>query len=245
MDARFVLQLDPVDRIRGLRGGRDPDPGTVALLAQLAGVHGVSMTVREERRSHASRELGLLREMVRTHLELRLAPTADLVSLAFDVRPDRVTLVADRRDGDGGAGPLDVQLLKDALRKQIQNLRDVDVEIACLVAADLDQVKAVHKVDADVVVLQTSAYSASTSAQDRRAELTRIADAAGLAARLGLKVSVGGGLDLVSVEEVARLAHVTEFQVGHACIARGLLVGIERAVRDFLAAIERGRQRPQ
>ncbi len=244
MDARFNLNLDGVAAIRGLRGGREPDPVAVALLAELAGAHGLAITVRDDRRGGQERDLRMLRESVTTEFDLRLTPAADLVAIAFDTRPDRVTLIAERREGEISAAGLDIQLLRDALRKHVQHLRDADVEIAFSIAPDLDQVKAAHRLDADMVVLHAGAYSATQAPQDRRLELTRLLDAAVTAARLGMRVAIGGGLDLRGVEEVARIHHATEFQVGQACLARSLLVGVERGVGDFLAAIARGRQRP-
>jgi pyridoxine 5-phosphate synthase len=244
MDARFTLNLDGVVAIRGLRGTREPDPVAVALLAELAGAHGISISVRDDRRGGQERDLRMLRESVTTHFDLRLSPAADLVALAFDTRPDRVTLVAERREGESSAAGLDVQLLRDALRKHVQHLRDADVEIAFSIAPDLDQVKAAHRLDADALVLNATGFAGATSPQERRMELTRLLDAATTAARLGMRVSVGGGIDLRGVEEIARIPHATEFQVGQACLARALLVGVERGVRDFLAAIARGRQRP-
>jgi pyridoxine 5-phosphate synthase len=229
MDARFTLNLDGVVAIRSLRGGREPDPVAVALLAQLAGAHGLSLSVRDERRGGQERDLRMLRESV---------------SLAFDTRPDRVTLVSERREGESSAAGLDVHLLRDALRKHVQHLRDADVEIAFCIAPDLDQVKAAHRLDADAVVLTANAYAAAGTPQERRLELTRLLDAATTAARLGIRVAIGGGIDLRRVEEVARIPHATEFQVGQACLARSLLVGVERGVGDFIAAIGRGRQRP-
>lgn len=244
MDARFSLNLDGVVAIRALRGGRAPEPVAVALLAELAGAHGLSITAREDRRGGQERDLRMLRESVTTHFDLRITPTAELVATAFDTRPDRVTLIAERREGETSAAGLDIQLLRDALRKHVQHLRDADVEIAFSIVPDLDQVKAAHRLDADAIVLHAGGYSAAQAPQDRRLELTRLHDAAITAARLGLRVAIGGGLDLRGAEEVARIHHATEFQVGQACLARALLVGVERGVGDFLAAIARGRQRP-
>lgn len=245
MDARFALNLDGVVAIRALRGGREPEPVAVALLAELAGAHGLAISVRDDRRSGGQeRDLRMLRESVTARFDLRLSPAADLVALAFDTRPDRVTLIADRREGEASAAGLDAQLLRDSLRKYVQHLRDAEVEIAFCVAPDLDQIKAVHRLDADCVVLHAGGFSAAASPQDRRTEMTRLHDAATTAARLGMRVCVGGGLDLRGVEEVARIPHATEFQVGQACLSRALLVGVERGVRDFLDAIARGRQRP-
>lgn len=240
MDARLHLVLDGVVAFRARREGGDPDPVAVALLAELAGADGVSLRLREGR--GGERDLRLLRETLRARLDLALAPAADLVGTAFDARPHRVTLVPEARGDAEGAGGLDVRLLKDALRSHVNHLHDADIEVAARIEPDLEQVKALHRIDADVAVIHAGQLRRATTRRERRFELTRIADAATTAARLDLRVAVAGGLDLQTVEELARLPHVEEFHVGHACLARALLLGVERAVRDFLAAIARGRQ---
>ena len=244
-DARFVLQLDAVERLRAQGGVRDPDTVAVAVLAQVAGAQKLSISARDVRGRGLPTELRGLCEVARVPLDVRLTPGADLASVAFDIRPRRVTLVGERRDAERSAASLDVQVLREALRKPLQALRDAEVEVACFVEPDLDQVKAVHKLDADMVVLDTHAFATARSRRDREAELTRVSDAAHLAARLGLSVAASGALDLLSAEEVAGCAAVDEVQVGAACIAHAVLVGIERAVRDFAVALERGRRRPR
>ena len=100
-----------------------------------------------------------------------------------------------------------------------------------------------YRAEADVVVLNTGLYMRGSTTEERRAEAMRLGDAAARAHRLKMDVAVGGELDLAAVEELARFAAINEFQVGHACIARALLIGVENAVRDFSSAIERGRRR--
>ncbi|MCA9548207.1 MAG: pyridoxine 5'-phosphate synthase [Myxococcales bacterium] len=244
MDARLHLHLDSVAAFRDLRdGARTPETVAVALLAELAGIDGLALRVDETRRDQLVHDVQLLRTGTQARLELGLAPTADLVTTAFDLRPDRVTLVPDRMDGSGILGGLDVHVLKDALKKHVNHLRDADVEVAVRVAPSLDQVKAIHRLDARVVCLVTAGYVTARTPAERRMELTRLQDAAVLARRLGLRVAVVGGLDLRAVEALAAVAAIDEFHVGHACVARGILRGIERAVDDFRTAIERGRQR--
>jgi pyridoxine 5-phosphate synthase len=243
MEARLHLALDTVATFRSMRQTRDPDPVVVASLAELSGVQGLFLLMREDRRQAQERDLRLLRETCAATLDLGLAPTGDLVGIAFDLRPDRVTLVPDSREAHGHHGGLDVQLLKEALRKHVQHLHDAEIEVAVRIEPDLEQVKALHRVDADVAVLNTEPFSRAQTRRDRAHELTRLADAAATAARLKVRIAVGGGLDLGTTEEIARIPHVGEFHLGHACIARSVLLGIERAVGDFRAAVERGRNR--
>jgi pyridoxine 5-phosphate synthase len=242
LDTRFHVVLDGAVAFRARGEGREPDPVTVATLAELAGADGVSLRLRSDLRGVQDRDLRLLRETLRTRLDLALAPAADLVSTAFDARPHRVTLVPEARDAPD-AGGLDVRLLKDALRAHVDHLHDADIEVAGRIEPDLEQVKALHRVNVDVAVLYAGHFARASTRKERRLELTRLGDAVTTAARLNLKVAVGGGLDLAACEELARLPHVEEFHVGHACLARAMLLGMERSVRDFLAAISRGRVR--
>jgi len=243
MDVRFVLQLDAVERLRAQWGARDPDTVAVAVLAQLAGVRGLSISARDLRGRGLPTELRGLCEVARVPLDVRLTPGADLAAVAFDIRPQRVTLVGERREAARSAATLDVQVLREALRKPLQALRDAEVQVACLIEPDLDQVKAVHKLDADAVVLDTHAFALARAPREREAELTRVADAANLAARLGLSVAASGALDLLSAAAVAGCAAIVEVQVGGACVAHAVLVGLDRAVRDFDEALARGRRR--
>ncbi len=244
MDARLHLHLDTVVGFRQLReGARAPEAVAVAVLAELAGVDGLGLRMHEGRRDALQRDVQLLRAGTQTQLELGMAPTADLVTTAFDLRPDRVTLIPDRAEGAPVLGGLDAHVLKDALKKHVNHLRDADVEVAVRVEPNLDQVKALHRLDASVICLVASGFMSARTAAERRLESNRLQDAAVLARRLGLRVAVVGGLDLRAVEALAAVAAIEEFHVGHACIARATLRGIERAVHDFRVAIERGRQR--
>lgn len=244
MDARLHLHLDPFVALRALDpAGRDPQPVSVAILAELAGVDGVSLRLRDERHAAHERDVHLLRESVSTRLDLGLSPVADLVTRAFDLRPDRVTLVPERAEGDGILRGLDAHVLKDALKKHVLHLRDADLQVAVRVEPTLDQVKALHRLDADAVVLVAAGYMTARTASERRMERARINDAAVLAARLGLSVALDGGLNLRALESLASIAQIEEFHVGHALAARAMLTGLERAVHDFRGAIDRGRRR--
>lgn len=243
MDARLHLAVDEVAAFRAIGTGSGPEPAAVGLLAELAGVDAIAYDLRGPGRGVGERDVRLLRETLSGRLDVALAPTPDVVDRAFDLRPDRITLVPERREGGAALGGLDARLLRDALRKQIVHLRDADIEVAVHIEPELDQIKALHRSEADVAVLFAGSYVQARSGSARRLERTRLADAAALAARLKLRVAVAGGLDLPAVEALARIPHLTEFHVGHACLARAMLTGIDRAVADFVAAIQRGRTR--
>lgn len=239
MNARFFLSLDPVVGFRQLSHHGGPEPVAAAVIAELAGVDGLLIGISEGERGMRPRDLAQLRQSVHTRMCVDLPPTADVVSAAFDIRPDRVTLVPEGRDRRGAGGGLDAHVLKDALKKHVGHLTDADVQVGVRVDPALEQIKALHRLNADVAVLNAWRFIAARGSE-RRTELGRIVDAAALAERLGIKVAISGGLSLATVEEVAQRAHIDEFHVGHACFARAMLKGLEGAVRDFLAAIARG-----
>lgn len=239
MDARFFVSLDPVVGFRQLAERGGPEPVAAAVMAELAGADGLVLGVTEGDRGMRAREIAQLRQSVNTRLCVDLAPTTDVVSAAFDIRPHRVTLVPERRERGGIASGLDAHVLKDALKKHVGHLTDADVQVGVRVDPALEQIKALHRLSADVAVLNTYRFVAARGSE-RRTELARIVDAASLADRLGIKVAASGGLDLDTAELLAQSAAIDEFHVGHACFARALLKGLEGAVADFIAAIERG-----
>ena len=239
MDARFFVDLDSVVGFRQLSHRGGPEPIAAAVLAELAGADGLVIGLTEGERGMRPRDLAQLRKAVHSHMCVDLPPTADVVSAAFDIRPDRVTLVPEGRDRRGGGGGLDAHVLKDALKKHVGHLTDADVEVGVRVDPALEQIKALHRLNADVAVLNTHRF-VSARGVERRQELARIVDAASLAERLGIKVAVSGGLDLDTAEQLAQRAKIDEFHVGHACMARALLKGLEGSISDFITAIERG-----
>jgi len=243
MDARLHLAVDAAAVFRGNGDGKHPSTVSVALLAELAGADCISYDLRSSDRAEAERDARLLRACIGGQLDIVVASGPDLMDLAFSMRPDRLTLAPERRDGGLALGGLDAHMLRDSLRKQILHLRDAGMVTGVRVQPELEQVKALHRAEADVCVLNCDAYARATGSTAKTAEATRVSDAASLAQRLGLRVAIVGDLDLAGVEHLAQSPHIHEFHVGHACLARGMLRGIETSVADFAKAIDRGRRR--
>ncbi len=245
METKLYLNLDAVIELRTLGGGTQPDPIAVAMLAELGGADGISLQLGAGSAAIRERDGQLLRSSLSGKFDLLLSPAADVVDVAFDLRPDRVVLVPERR-GARSPGGLDANLLKDALAKHIEHLHTADLEVGVRVEPSIDQVKALHRADADAAIISTALLTSLEPGQNTRAaraaELRRVIDAANLAARLGLRVAVQGGLNLDVLTQLAQNADIEEFHIGHACIARALLRGVERAVGDCIQALERGRR---
>ncbi len=240
-EIRLHLALETAAAYRRMGMGAGPNVVSLALLAELSGVPWIGYDVRGAQREDAERDVRVLRSCLEGQLDVAMAPGPDLLEVAFNVRPDRVTLVPERREGGAALSGLDARFLKDALRKQVLHLRDAEIEVAVQIEPDLEQVKALHRSEAQIAVLFAGPWVRATNEADRAGERRRLLDAADMADRLKMGVAIAGGLDLKAVEDLAASNSITELHVGHACLARSMAVGIERSVSDFLAAIRRGR----
>jgi pyridoxine 5-phosphate synthase len=228
------VNVDHVATLRQARRSTYPDPVTAASLAELAGAEQITIHLREDRRHIQDRDLRLLRQTVQGTLNLEMAATQEMVKLAYEHKPDTVTLVPERREELTTEGGLDVAAGREQIARVVKNLRDGDILVALFIDPDLEQVRASHKVNAQRIELHTGRYCEVRSAKERERELARIVDAAKAAAKLGMGVAAGHGLNYENVRPIARIAEIDELNIGHAIVARAVLVGFERAVRDML-----------
>jgi pyridoxine 5-phosphate synthase len=169
-----------------------------------------------------------------------MAATQEMVRTAYEVKPDMATLVPERREELTTEGGLDVVGGRE-VRKVVKTLRDAEIEVSLFIDPDLDQVKASHRAEADAVEFHTGRYCEARLASDRRREMNRLLDACKAAAKLGLKVAAGHGLNYQNVIPVAAIGEIEELNIGHAIVARAVLVGMERAVREMKELIARAR----
>jgi pyridoxine 5-phosphate synthase len=170
-----------------------------------------------------------------------MAATQEMVKVAYEYKPDMVTLVPERREELTTEGGLDVVSQRDVITKLTKNLKEAEIVVSYFIDPDLDQLRACHKCDADRVELHTGRYCDARSARDRTRELGRLVDAAKAATKLGMGVGAGHGLNYQNVAGVAHVAEIDELNIGHALVARAVLVGFERAVREMLERMEKTR----
>jgi pyridoxine 5-phosphate synthase len=234
MGQRLGVNVDHVATLRQARRTMYPDPVTAAALAELAGAGQITIHLREDRRHIQERDLRILRETVQTLLNLEMAATQEMVKIAYEHKPDVVTLVPERREELTTEGGLDVAGQRDPLAKIIKNLKDGEIPVSLFIDPDLDQVRAAHKVNADRIELHTGRYCEARNERERARELDRIVDAAKAAARLGMSVAAGHGLNYDNVLPIVRIEEIDELNIGHSIVGRAVLVGFERAVREML-----------
>lgn len=238
--AKLAVSVDHVATLREARRTAVPDPVTAAAIAELAGARGITAHLREDRRHIQERDVNLLRQTVKTKLNLDMAATQEMLKIALSVKPDMVTLVPERRDEVTTDGGLEAQLNKEMLKKLVRLLRDTDIIVSLLLTPDLDQIKAAHWVEAQYVQIHTGAFCESHTLGQRQEQFVRIENAVKLARKLGLGITAGHGLNYQNIGWLLEIGEIEEFAVGHAIVARAVLVGFARAVRDMVEMIRRG-----
>jgi pyridoxine 5-phosphate synthase len=231
--ARLGVNIDHVATLRQARGGSAPDPLAAAVIVELAGADGVVVHLREDRRHIQDRDLKLLREIVQTKLDLEMAPEEEMAKIAVGVKPDLVTLVPEKRQELTTEGGLEVAGQRDRIRKIVDLLHEGGIAVSLFIEPDLDQVKASHKVAADYVELHTGRYANAMRLKEEQVEFEAIVQAAKLAYKLGIGVNAGHGLTYRNVKRLTQIPEIVEYNIGHSIIARAVMVGLERAVREM------------
>jgi pyridoxine 5-phosphate synthase len=237
--ARLGVNIDHVATLRQARRAKEPDPVQAAVLAELAGAHGITVHLRSDRRHIQDRDVEILRQVVRTRLNVELAGTQEMVRIALTVKPQQVTLVPERREELTTEGGLDAVLNSVQLKPIVKTLREGSITVSLFIDPDLEQVKEAHKLDAEAIEINTAAYSEARGSKSQEASLRKVIDAARLGRKLGLEVHAGHGLSYDNVGGIAGLSELSELNIGHSIVARAVLVGMTEAVREMLEAMRR------
>jgi len=235
---RLGVNVDHVATVRQARHAPYPDPVAAAVLAELGGASQITVHLREDRRHIQDRDLLLLRKTVQTRLNLEMAATPEMMRTAFEIRPDTVTLVPERRQEVTTEGGLDVIGQKDALKRFVTELAAAEIHVAIFVDPNVEQVQACARIGAHAVELHTGRYCEAAAirgvAKDLRAdEHRRLVDAAKTAVKVKLACYAGHGIHYDNIADVAAITEIEELNIGHAIVGRAILVGMERAVRDM------------
>ena len=234
---RLAVNIDHVATVREARKGREPEPTAAVVLAELAGAEGITVHLRGDRRHIRERDLELLRQVVSTKLNVEMAATEEMSAIAARIRPDQVTLVPERPQELTTQGGLDVVAHAGVIRTRIAELKAAGIKVSIFVDPDSRQVRASGEVGASAIEINTGGY-ADASADARDLHLQRIADTARCAADQGLEVLAGHGLNYVNVRPIAAIPQIVELNIGHSIVARSVLVGLDRAVRDMIALLK-------
>ena len=235
--ARLGVNVDHVATIRQARSTTEPDPVVAAALAELAGADGITVHLREDRRHIQDRDVEILRQTVKTTLNLEMAATDEMVAIACQLRPDCVTLVPEKRQELTTEGGLDVAAHSQHLKDVIARLQQSGIVVSLFVDPDLKQIDQSFQVGTDTIEIHTGLYCDAPTRGAQLAELAKIEKAIHEAKHAGLGVNAGHGLNYRNIQDVVALGVIEEFNIGHSIISRAVLVGLDQAVREMKALV--------
>ena len=235
---RLAVNIDHIATLREARKGHDPEPLAAAVLAEMAGAQGITVHLRSDRRHIQDRDVELLRQTISTRLNVEMAATDEMASIAARIKPYQVTLVPERPQELTTEGGLDVVAHAAEIEAFIRRMHEAGIHVSIFLDPEIAQVKKAKSVGADAIEINTGRY-AETSGADAATELGRIREAARAGAASGIEVLAGHGLNYVNVIPVAGIPEIVELNIGHSIVSRAALTGMDRAVRDMVALLGR------
>ena len=243
---RLGVNVDHVATVRNARGGRYPDPLRAAQIAIAAGADGITAHLREDRRHIRDDDMARLKAEIGKPLNFEMAATEEMVAIAIKTQPHAVCLVPERRQELTTEGGLDVVGQHNVLAPVIAKLVGAGIRVSLFIAAAPDQIEMAARLRSPVIEIHTGAWCdalAEGRLSAAEAEFARIREGARLAARLGLEVHAGHGLNYETAETIAALPEFVELNIGHFLVGEAIMVGLGEAVRTMRAAMDRGRAR--
>lgn len=232
MPLHLGVNVDHVATLRQARRTTYPDPLYAALIAEQSGADSITLHLREDRRHIQDRDVRLCQQALQTRVNLEMAATEEMVAIAREIRPADCCLVPEKRTEVTTEGGLDVAGQEASLKPLCARLADAGIRVSLFIDPDAAQLDAAVRVGAPVVELHTGAYADATGEQRAR-ELKRVQDAARHAARIGLTVHAGHGLNYHNVQPIAAIREIVELNIGHAIVARAVIDGMRVAVSEM------------
>lgn len=236
---RLALNIDHFATLREARKGTEPEPVLVALLAEQAGAHGIVCHIRGDRRHIKERDLRLLRDTVKTKLNIEMAATDEMKKIALDIGPDVVSLVPERPEELTTEGGLKVAGSAKRLGPHIRDLKKAGIRVSIFIDPDLREIGAAAELGIDLVEINTGKYADSKPGLGGDQALAAVQRAAEFGASKGLEIHGGHGLDYRNVLPIVAIPQMTELSIGFSIVARAAVVGVKRAVKEMLVLLEK------
>lgn len=237
----LAINVDHVATIRQARGTIEPDPVAAAAICELAGASGIVVHLREDRRHIQDRDVLLLRQTIKTRLNLEMGANREIIDFALELKPDLVTLVPEKRQELTTEGGLNVIAQKRKLAQTVKSMAACDIPVSIFIDPDPAQIEAANDIGATFVEIHTGRYCDAATELARDQEFQMVAAAVEEACRIGLRVNAGHGLDYRNTAPIAALEGIDELSIGHAIISRAVYTGLDQAVREMLAIIREAR----
>tara|TARA_Y100000991_G_scaffold204861_1_gene180719 strand:+ start:177 stop:893 length:717 start_codon:yes stop_codon:yes gene_type:complete len=230
------VNIDHIANVRQARQTVEPDPVQFAFLAELGGADSITVHLREDRRHIQDRDIFLLKDTIKTKLNLEMAATEEMLRISKKLLPNYVTLVPEKREEITTEGGLDVKNNEEYLKDYVNSLKSYNINVSAFIDPVNEQIKSSCEIGFDFIELHTGKYADSTG-NEKYVELQKIIESTYYANDLGLIVNAGHGLNYQNVDKIAAINNINELNIGHSIVARSLAVGLEKAVRDMKTLI--------
>jgi len=237
MSKKLNVNIDHIATLRQARLGREPDPVYAAGIVELAGAHGITIHLREDRRHIQDRDVRLIRQVTQSKLNLEMAATEEMLTIAVEVKPEWCTLVPEKRQELTTEGGLNAAGLKDSLTEAAKRLHDAGILVSLFVDPEMEQVDASRNIGADFIEIHTGTYANVFGTSREEEEFRKVAAAAKRANDLGIRVNAGHGLNYINISRMVEIDEIEEFSIGHSIMSRAIFTGLDIAVRDMLSLI--------
>lgn len=234
---KLSVNIDHIATLRQARQESVPDPVQAAVLAELGGADGITVHLRSDRRHINERDLELLRKTIKTELNLEMAATKEMLSIALKIKPEIVTLVPERPNELTTQGGLDIAKHFNEIKPIAAQIKQADIKLSVFIDTDAIQVKFAKKLKADQIEINTSQYSKDI--KNRRKNVASIKSTAELAQKQGMHVHCGHSIDYLNIEPILEIPQINGFSIGFSIVARSVLTGLKEAVADIKKIINR------
>jgi pyridoxine 5-phosphate synthase len=232
------VNIDHIATVREARKEDFPDPVHAAVEAELGGADGITVHLRGDRRHINERDVSVLRQMVKTELNVEMAATDDMARIVKETKPNRVTLVPESAGEVTTQGGLNLLNLNQDMKPYIADLEQHGLRVGIFIDPDMEQIKEAVRIGAQYIEINTSEYTKTEHVKD---EVIRIARVAKAARREGLLVHAGHGIDYKNIRPLLKVIEITGYSIGFAIVARALFVGLRQAVQEMADIIKGAR----
>ncbi len=239
---RLCINIDHIATLRQARKEVEPEPIIAAGICELAGADGIVCHLREDRRHINDRDLRLLKEVVKSKLDLEMAATDEMVKIACDVKPDMITLVPEKREEITTEGGLNIASAKDRISEAVQAVKESGIKASVFVEPEPENVDLALETGADMIEIHTGKYANAKEINQKILEAEKIRQTSRMAKEFGMGVNAGHGLNYLNIVPIANMEDIDEVSIGHSIISRAVFTGLQKAVEDMLIIIRRARQ---
>ena len=239
---RLCINIDHIATLRQARRESEPDPVTAAGICELAGAEGIVCHLREDRRHINDRDLRLLKEVVKTKLDLEMAATGEMIKIACLIKPEMATLVPEKREEITTEGGLNIAASKEKIMNAVKSINEAGVKVSVFIDPQPENVDLALETGADMIEIHTGQYANAKEISDKILEVEKIRQIARMAKELGMGVNAGHGLNYLNIVPIANIEDIDEVSIGHSIISRAVFTGLHKAVEDMLVILRRARQ---